>query len=158
MTWKGSGGLKRQGTTMSGGSARAFSSLRSRQSSSPSTRGRRDRGAALVVRADAFNSLSNRLENVWAALKDEDDLSAENIKAPLKDIRRALLEADVSLPVVRRFIKSVEAKAVGVKVTKGVKASDQLTKVVADELCELCLLYTSPSPRDKRQSRMPSSA
>ena len=90
-----------------------------------------------MVRADAFNNLSNRLENVWAALKDEDDLSVENIKAPLKDIRRALLEADVSLPVVRRFIKSVEAKAIGVKVTKGVKASDQLTKVVADELCEL---------------------
>ena len=124
---------------MSGGSARAFAALRSRHQSSTTRGGRRngDRGAALVVRADAFNNLSNRLENVWAALKDEDDLSVENIKAPLKDIRRALLEADVSLPVVRRFIKSVEAKAIGVKVTKGVKASDQLTKVVADELCEL---------------------
>jgi len=70
-------------------------------------------------------------------LKDEATLSAANVKAPLKDIRRALLEADVSLPVVRRFIKSVEEKAVGVKVTKGVNASQQLTKVVADELCEL---------------------
>ena len=84
-----------------------------------------------MVRADAFGTLTDRLNGVWAALKDEDDLSAENIKAPLKDIRRALLEADVSLPVVRRFIKSVEAKAVGVKVTKGVNASQQLTKVVA---------------------------
>jgi signal recognition particle subunit SRP54 len=90
-----------------------------------------------VVRADAFGTLSQRLDDAWKALKDEDDLSAENTKAPLKDIRRALLEADVSLPVVRRFIKNVEAKAIGVKVTKGVNASQQLTKVVADELCEL---------------------
>ena len=97
----------------------------------------RDRGGSLVVRADAFGTLSQRLDDAWKALKDEDDLSAENTKAPLKDIRRALLEADVSLPVVRRFIKNVEAKAIGVKVTKGVNASQQLTKVVADELCEL---------------------
>ena len=90
-----------------------------------------------MVRADAFGTLSQRLDDAWKALKDEDDLSAENTKAPLKDIRRALLEADVSLPVVRRFIKNVEAKAIGVKVTKGVNASQQLTKVVADELCEL---------------------
>ena len=86
---------------------------------------------------DAFGALTDRLNGVWAALKDEATLSAANVKAPLKDIRRALLEADVSLPVVRRFIKSVEEKAVGVKVTKGVNASQQLTKVVADELCEL---------------------
>jgi len=98
--------------------------------------GARRRGA-VEVRADAFGTLSTRLSDVWAALKDEDDLSAENIKAPLKDIRRALLEADVSLPVVRRFIKNVEDKAVGIKVTKGVNASQQLTKVVADELCTL---------------------
>jgi len=77
--------------------------------------GARRRGA-VEVRADAFGTLSTRLSDVWAALKDEDDLSAENIKAPLKDIRRALLEADVSLPVVRRFIKNVEDKAVGIKV------------------------------------------
>ena len=97
-------------------------------------RGRRaDRGSGLVVRADAFGTLNDRLNGVRAALKDEDDLSAENIKALLKDIRRALLEADVSLLVVRRFIKSVEAKAVGGKVTKGVNAPQQLTKVVADE-------------------------
>ena len=120
------------------GRHRARAAVRGLRVASTTSRGRRaDRGAGLVVRADAFGTLTDRLNGVWAALKDEDDLSAENIKAPLKDIRRALLEADVSLPVVRRFIKSVEAKAVGVKVTKGVNASQQLTKVVADELCEL---------------------
>ena len=120
------------------GRHRARAAVRGLRVAPTTSRGRRtDRGAGLVVRADAFGTLTDRLNGVWAALKDEDDLSAENIKAPLKDIRRALLEADVSLPVVRRFIKSVEAKAVGVKVTKGVNASQQLTKVVADELCEL---------------------
>lgn len=50
------------------------------------------------------------------------------------DIRRALLEADVSLPVVRAFVKSVEEKAAGVEVVKGVTPGQQLIKVVYDEL------------------------
>ena len=120
-----------------GGRARARNAVRSLRVAPTRHCNRTDRGSTLVVNADAFGTLTDRLNGVWAALKDEDDLSAENIKMPLKDIRRALLEADVSLPVVRRFIKSVESKAVGVKVTKGVNASQQLTKVVADELCEL---------------------
>jgi len=95
------------------------------------------RGETMLRRASAFGSLTERLNSVWATLKDEDDLSLENIKGPLKDIRRALLEADVSLPVVRRFIKNIEQKAIGTRVTKGVNAGQQLTKVVADELCEL---------------------
>ena len=95
------------------------------------------RGATVLPRASAFGSLTDRLNSVWANLNDEDDLSLENIKGPLKDIRRALLEADVSLPVVRRFIKNIEQKAVGTRVTKGVNARQQLTKVVADELCEM---------------------
>ena len=66
----------------------------------------------MLRRASAFGSLTERLNSVWATLKDEDDLSLENIKGPLKDIRRALLEADVSLPVVRRFIKNIEQKAI----------------------------------------------
>ena len=91
----------------------------------------------MIVHADAFGSLTDRLNNAWATLEDKDDLSSDNMKVPLKDIRRALLEADVSLPVVRRFIANVEKKAIGVQVTKGVSAGQQLTKVVADELCEL---------------------
>jgi|TARA_B110000305_G_C19440035_1_gene641276 signal recognition particle subunit SRP54 len=95
------------------------------------------RGGVMIVHADAFGSLTDRLNNAWATLEDKDDLSSDNMKVPLKDIRRALLEADVSLPVVRRFIANVEKKAIGVQVTKGVSAGQQLTKVVADELCEL---------------------
>ena len=112
-----------------------------RQLRRPNTAGndgsRYRRSGAIIVRANTFGGLADRLNDAWAILKDEDDLSAENIKLPLKDIRRALLEADVSLPVVRRFIANVETKAIGINVTKGVSAGQQLTKVVADELCEL---------------------
>jgi len=89
------------------------------------------------VRADAFDSISTTLEKSWERLKGETELSADNIKAPIKDIRRALLEADVSLPVVRRFVKKVEERSLGVRVTKGVTPDQQLVKVVADELLEL---------------------
>ena len=96
-----------------------------------------DRASSIVIRADAFNNLSATLDEAWAKMKGVADLSPENIKAPLKDVRRALLEADVSLPVVRRFIKKVEERAPGVKVTKGVEPSQELVKLVADELCTL---------------------
>ena len=96
-----------------------------------------DRASLIVIRADAFNNLSATLDEAWAKMKGVADLSPENIKAPLKDVRRALLEADVSLPVVRRFIKKVEERAPGVKVTKGVEPSQELVKLVADELCTL---------------------
>jgi len=100
-------------------------------------RGKNGRSSSLIVRADAFNNLSATLDQAWAKMKGVADLSPENIKAPLKDVRRALLEADVSLPVVRRFIKRVEERAPGVKVTKGVEPSQELVKLVADELCAL---------------------
>lgn len=106
---------------------------------------RKDRGAvrarggrrAVMTRADAFAGMSDKLDKAWARLQGEKDLNADNVKAPLKDVRRALLEADVSLPVVRRFIARCEEKAVGMKVTKGVEPGQMLVKCVADELCEL---------------------
>jgi len=95
------------------------------------------RNVRTITKADAFNNLAETLDEAWAKMKGVKDLSQENIKLPLKDVRRALLEADVSLPVVRRFIKRVEERAVGVKVTKGVEPSQELVKLVADELCQL---------------------
>eukprot|EP00898_Chlorokybus_atmophyticus_P003960 jgi/Chlat1/4565/Chrsp29S04597 len=89
------------------------------------------------VRADMFDALSDRLGEAWKKLSGADKLDQDNIKEPMKEIRRALLEADVSLPVVRRFIKRVEDKAVGVSVLKGVKPDQQLVKVVYDELASL---------------------
>ncbi|RLN05206.1 hypothetical protein C2845_PM13G11300 [Panicum miliaceum] len=66
-----------------------------------------------------------------------DVLTKENIAEPIRDIRRALLEADVSLPVVRRFIESVSEKAVGTDSIRGVRPDQQLVKIVNDELVQL---------------------
>ena len=57
-----------------------------------------------MTRAETFGTLSTQLEKAWESLKGTEALTPETIKGPLRDIRRALLEADVSLPVVRRFI------------------------------------------------------
>ncbi|KAK2968602.1 hypothetical protein RJ640_001505, partial [Escallonia rubra] len=64
-------------------------------------------------------------------------LTKENIVEPMRDIRRALLEADVSLPVVRRFVQAVSDQAVGVGLIRGVKPDQQLVKIVSDELVKL---------------------
>ena len=84
-----------------------------------------------------FGSLSSRLDDTWRKLQGIDKLTSENLKEPLKEIRRALLEADVSLPVVRKFIKAVEAKATGSAVLKGLEPDQQLVKIVKDELVDL---------------------
>ncbi|KAL4549252.1 hypothetical protein Ndes2526B_g04283 [Nannochloris sp. 'desiccata'] len=91
----------------------------------------------LIVRAAAFDNLSRGLEKAWDMVRKDGKLTSENIKEPLREIRRALLEADVSLPVVRRFVAKVEQEALGAKVTKGVSPDQQLVKVVYDQLREL---------------------
>jgi signal recognition particle subunit SRP54 len=100
-------------------------------------RGASRRLIAPSPRAESFSTLSTSLQKAWGSLKGTESLTAENIKGPMRDIRRALLEADVSLPVVRRFVARVEAAAVGAAVTKGVSPDQQLVKVVADELVAL---------------------
>jgi len=72
-------------------------------------------------------------------LNKNEKLTPENIKKPLKQIRRALLEADVSLPVVRRFVAAVEEKVLNmdVKVSKALTPDQQLVKVVYEELSNL---------------------
>ncbi|KAH0450212.1 hypothetical protein IEQ34_020904 [Dendrobium chrysotoxum] len=90
---------------------------------------RRDR--SFVIRAEMFGQLTSGLEAAWKVL------TKENIAEPMRDIRRALLEADVSLPVVRRFVQSVSDKAAGVGLIRGVKPDQQLVKIVHDELVKL---------------------
>ncbi|RZC21528.1 Signal recognition particle 54 kDa protein, chloroplastic isoform B [Glycine soja] len=91
----------------------------------------------VVVRAEMFGQLTSGLETAWNKLKGEEVLSKENIVEPMRDIRRALLEADVSLPVVRRFVQSVSDQAVGVGVIRGVRPDQQLVKIVHEELVQL---------------------
>ncbi|KAJ7537310.1 hypothetical protein O6H91_11G000600 [Diphasiastrum complanatum] len=86
---------------------------------------------ALSIRAAVFDQLSTGLEEAWTKLRREDVLTRENMKEPMRDIRRALLEADVSLPVVRRFVNSVSEKAIGTGVIRGVKPDQQLVKLVS---------------------------
>ncbi|TQS71392.1 signal recognition particle protein [Rhodobacteraceae bacterium] len=81
-----------------------------------------------------FESLSDRLGGVFDRLTKQGALSADDVKTALREVRVALLEADVSLPVVRQFIKSVEAKATGTSVTKSITPGQQVVKIVHDEL------------------------
>ncbi|KAK9804333.1 hypothetical protein WJX72_007576 [[Myrmecia] bisecta] len=90
-----------------------------------------------VVQAGMFDTLSKGLDKAWDMVRKDGKLTKENIKAPLREIRRALLEADVSLPVVRQFVRKVEEAALGVKVVKGVRPDQQLVAVVNQELTAL---------------------
>ncbi|CAN4121341.1 unnamed protein product [Withania somnifera] len=91
----------------------------------------------VIIRAEMFGQLTSGLETAWNKLKGEEVLTKENIVEPMRDIRRALLEADVSLPVVRRFVQSVSEEAVGTGLIRGVKPDQQLVKIVRDELVTL---------------------
>jgi len=84
-----------------------------------------------------FDNLSRSLNKAWDSIRKDGKLTADNIKTPMRDVRRALLEADVSLPVVRRFVKKVEDEALGEKVVSGISPDQQLVKVVYDQLREL---------------------
>jgi len=81
-----------------------------------------------------FESLSERLGGVFDRLTKQGALSEADVATALREVRVALLEADVSLPVARDFIKSVEAKAKGQAVTKSVTPGQQVVKIVHDEL------------------------
>ncbi|TNF19450.1 MAG: signal recognition particle protein [Rhodobacteraceae bacterium] len=84
-----------------------------------------------------FENLSERLSGVFDRLTKQGALSADDVKTALREVRVALLEADVSLPVARQFIKAVEEKATGAAVTKSVTPGQQVVKIVHDELIEV---------------------
>ncbi|TYB82185.1 signal recognition particle protein [Maritimibacter fusiformis] len=81
-----------------------------------------------------FESLSDRLSGVFERLTKQGALSADDVKTALREVRVALLEADVSLPVARDFVKRVQDKATGQAVTKSVTPGQQVVKIVHDEL------------------------
>ncbi|NMM44509.1 signal recognition particle protein [Rhodospirillaceae bacterium KN72] len=84
-----------------------------------------------------FESLSDRLGGVFDALKKRGSLKAGDVDAAMRDIRIALLEADVALPVVKDFIAKVKEEAVGEQVLKSVTPGQQVVKVVHDALVGL---------------------
>lgn len=84
-----------------------------------------------------FDALSDRLESAWKKLRGQDKISQSNIQEALREVRRALLEADVNLQVVKDFISGVEAKAQGAEVLAGVRPDQQFIKIVHDELVKV---------------------
>jgi signal recognition particle subunit SRP54 len=81
-----------------------------------------------------FEALADRLESTWKKLRGQNKISESNIQDALKEVRRALLEADVNLQVVKNFIAEVTAKAQGAEVVSGVRPDQQFIKIVHDEL------------------------
>ncbi|TVP72596.1 MAG: signal recognition particle protein [Rhodobacteraceae bacterium] len=81
-----------------------------------------------------FETLSERLSGVFDRLTKQGALSEDDVRAALREVRVALLEADVSLDVTRDFVKRVQKKATGASVTKSVTPGQQVVKIVHDEL------------------------
>ena len=84
-----------------------------------------------------FESLTEKLQEVIRKTSGNATLTEENMQDAIREIRRALLNADVSLSVVKSFISNIKEKAQGEEVLKAVKPSEQLIKIVNDELTEL---------------------
>lgn len=84
-----------------------------------------------------FDSLSDRLQEIIRKTSSGTALTEDNMQEALREIRRALLEADVNLRVVKAFISNIKDKAEGEKVLQGVNPSQQLVKIVHDELVEI---------------------
>ncbi|MEM9271375.1 MAG: signal recognition particle protein [Cyanobacteria bacterium P01_F01_bin.143] len=81
-----------------------------------------------------FDALADKLDDAWKKLRGQDKINQSNIQDALKEVRRALLSADVNLQVVKNFIARVEEKAVGAEVVTGVNPGQQFIKIVYDEL------------------------
>jgi signal recognition particle subunit SRP54 len=84
-----------------------------------------------------FDALSERLESAWKKLRGQDKISETNIQDALREVRRALLEADVNLQVVKDFVEEVRVKAQGAEVVSGVRPDQQFIKIVYDELVQV---------------------
>jgi len=99
-----------------------------------------------------FEALSNRLDAAWKTLRGQDKISESNIQDALREVRRALLEADANLQVVKGFVEEVKAKAQGADVVSGVRPDQQFIKIVHDELVALMgetgvpLAHADPGP------------
>lgn len=85
----------------------------------------------------AFESLTDKLQNVFKGLKGKGRLSEEDVKLAMKEVKMALLEADVNFKVVKQFVKSVEEKAIGADVLNGLNPAQTVIKIVRDEMISL---------------------
>ena len=84
-----------------------------------------------------FDNLSEKLQRVFKSLRGEGKLSAENMEAALREIRLALLEADVNFKVVKQLIENIKQKAMGEEVLTALSPSQQVVKIVHEELVKI---------------------
>lgn len=100
----------------------------------------------------AFENLSSKLQDVFKNLTGKGKLSEKDVKVALREVKLALLEADVNFKIVKEFISNVTEKAIGTDVLEGLNPGQQVIKVVKDELIDLLgttqsiLTYSSKSP------------
>ena len=85
----------------------------------------------------AFENLSDKLQNVFKGLKSKGLLTEDDVKAALREVKLALLEADVNFKVVKTFIKSVQERAVGQDVLNGLNPGQMVVKIVNEEMVKL---------------------
>src|ERR1700759_3560888 len=84
-----------------------------------------------------FDNLSDKLQRVFKNLRGQGKLSAENMDVALREIRMALLEADVNFRVVKQLIENIKQKAVGEEVLAALSPSQQVVKIVHEELIKI---------------------
>ena len=85
----------------------------------------------------AFESLTDKLQNVFKNLRSKGRLTEDDVKAALKEVKLALLEADVNFKVVKKFIKAVEERAIGADVMNGLNPGQMVIKIVNEEMVAL---------------------
>ena len=84
-----------------------------------------------------FDTLTNKLENIFSKLKNAPSLSEDQVNSGLKEIRQALLEADVALSVAKEFIENVKPKAIGQEIIRSTSPGQMIAKIVYDELVNI---------------------
>ena len=100
----------------------------------------------------AFESLSNKLQDVFKQLRGKGKLTEKDVKTAMREVKLALLEADVNFKIVKDFVNKVTEKAVGGDVLEGLNPGQQVVKIVNDELVTLMgstqskLTFSSKSP------------
>ena len=86
-----------------------------------------------------FENLTNKLESIFSKLKSAPSLTEEQVDSGLKEIRLALLEADVALPVVKDFVENIKPKAIGQDIIRSTSPGQMIVKIVYDELVNILI-------------------
>ena len=84
-----------------------------------------------------FENLSNRFEEIFKSLKKKGSIDEVSLDSAMRDIRRALLEADVALPIAKKFIEDVKKEAIGKEIIRSITPAQMITKIVNDQLIQI---------------------